>query len=408
LIALLTLAAVSAATPVGWSQSSGLSGYAVYRPADAPRVELRFHVEPTTDADFEAWFHDRAQRAPDATTALGAPQLEPAHRGVSMGMIRLKTEFGATMALLIGCRGQDGKARYAELLTTLEEPHLKAHVGTVTEMAVRSCMTPGAAPPAPAVQSTTVQAAKAAPAGTGAVKTATPPASGLKDSQIEAIVYSWEQVYQIGGLQMFEKTYLLLKDGAVREGLPTDRDFDVAASRRGEARLWGRWRKEGGVYLLSFGGGAFQKPPGELVRLPGRPGERLAGQFRASSSYQIAGGAGAWSIHGVTLTADGRFGAYNTGGAGGTTGVGAEQIAVSNVWDDTGSAGAVAGPGFGGGSTRRAPDSRADRQGAYQIDGYTVTLRYDSGRVERSFFYTDASRRSIWFRGADLLKDKGR
>lgn len=391
----LLAASAAAFTPVGWSQVSGPPGYALYRPADAPKVELRLHVEPAGEGDIDAWFRRRMQQPPEGAILASPPGIEPAHRGVASGMARLKGDPSATLVLALGCKGADGANRYAELLTTPEDPSLKPHLGSATELIVHACFDPApAAAPAKAVQPP--QPTKAGP----------PQAGAVKDGEIEAIVYSWSQIYGIGGLQMNESTYLLLKDGSVRRDLPAERDFDVAASKAREAGRWGRWRKDGGAYLLSFGGAAFQKPPGELVRLPGKPGETLAGQYKTSSSYQIGGGAGSWSVRGVSFTPNGRFSAFNTGGAGGTTGAGGERIAAATVYDDEGSAGSVAGANFGGGSARRAGGSVADRQGTYRIDGYTMTLRYDSGRVERSFFYTDADRRAVFFRGADLLKPR--
>ncbi|WP_343699427.1 hypothetical protein [Caulobacter sp.] len=388
----LLAAGAAAFTPAGWSQVKGPPAYAVYRPADAPRVELRLHVEPGDGGDIDAWFRRRIQRAPDATTLTSKPASEPAHRGVTSGMAMVKSDFGASLVITLACAGQDGRNRYAELLTAPSDPALKAHVGSATELIVYACFAP-AASTAPAAKPTPTQAA------------APPSASAVKDGDIEAVLYSWSQIYGIGGLQMNETTYLLLKDGSVRRDLPVERDFDAAASKAREAGQWGRWRKSGATYQLAFGGGAFETPPGALVRLPGRSGEALAGSYKTSSSYQIGGGAGAWSVRGVSFTADGRFSAFNTGGAGGSVGMGDSRVVANTVYDDEGSAGGVSGSNFGGGSSRRTPGGAADRQGTYRIDGYTLTLRYDSGRVERGFFYTDAARRSVFFRGADLMKN---
>lgn len=396
LSASLLAAAAIQFVPAGWSQVYGPPGYAVYRPAGGSKAELRLYVEPAGEGDLDTWFRRRMQKPPQGATLASAPGTQPAHRGVASGMAMLKGGAGATMVLAMACKGQDGANRYAELLTTPEAPDLKPHIGATSDLLVHACADP--ASPAKPVASP--------PPATTPVKAGPPAAGAVKDGEIEAIVYSWSQIYGIGGLQMTENTYLLLKDGSVRRDLPAERDFDVAASKAREAGRWGRWRKQGAAYQLSFGGGAFQTPPGELVRLPGRPGETLSGQYKTSSSYQIAGGAGSWSMRGVSFTPNGRFSAFNTGGAGGTTGAGDAQIAAANVYDDEGSAGSVAGPNFGGGGARRSGNTAADRQGTYRIDGYTMTLRYDSGRVERSFFYTDPDRRAVFFRGADLLKPR--
>ena len=392
LSASLLAASAAAFTPGGWSQVSGPPGYAVYRPAGGAKAELRLHVEPAGGEDLDAWFRRRMQRPPQGATLASAPGTEPAHRGVASGMAMLKGGGDATMVLAMGCRGQDGSNRYAELLTTPEA--VKPQIQAVTDLIAHACFDPAAPRPS------------APPPAATPIKAGSSSAGAVKDGDIEAIVYSWSQIYGIGGLQMTENTYLLLKDGSVRRDLPAERDFDVAGSKAREAGKWGRWRKQGAAYQLSFGGGVFQTPPGELVRLPGRPGETLSGDYKASSSYQIGGGAGAWSIQGVSFTPNGRFSAFSTGGAGGGAGVGADRTVATVVHDDEGSASAVSGPNAGGGTTRRTGSGAADRQGTYRIDGYTLTLRYDNGRVERGFFYTDAARRSVFFKGADLSKPR--
>ena len=74
---------------------------------------------------------------------------------------------------------------------------------------------------------------------------------------------------------------------------------------------------------------------------------------------------------------------------------------VSTVYDDEGSATSASTPTFSGTGTRKRA-RRGDRTGTYELDGYTLTLRYDNGRVVRHAFAVDAGAKgtSIWFEGS--------
>lgn len=258
--------------------------------------------------------------------------------------------------------------------------------------------------------------AQAAPANAATDKPATDTASaylapgkGLAASAVEGVLYSWAQTYTVGGLQMEEHLFVLLKDGRVRSGAPPVAldDFDAAAEQRAEPAKWGAWKKRGGQYVVKLERDKdFHAPPGQLLRSPGGRDERLDGTFEGASSYAIPGGAASWSKWSLTLRRDGRFERSHSGGVGGSAGVGDAQIVAANRWDDEGSVSAVSGANVGGGSTRRSGATKADRQGSYRIDGYALELRYDNGRVERRFFATNEKRSAIWFGDGELSRRK--
>jgi len=78
------------------------------------------------------------------------------------------------------------------------------------------------------------------------------------------------------------------------------------------------------------------------------------------------------------------------------------QVAVNHAYDDDGSSLAIAGPNVGGGTSRKSGSTKADREGTYHIDGYTLELRYDSGKVERRFFAMREDRKAILFGDEEL------
>ena len=234
----------------------------------------------------------------------------------------------------------------------------------------------------------------------------TQPGHGVRSEQIAGMLWQLQQVYRIGGLQLDEHIYLLLNDGSAYRGLRCAPDqLDVGQSRSNEPKNWGRWRKSGTGYELQFPGasgpGPWQSPRMTSLVEPGRTGERLNGRFETSSSFQIPGGAGSVSHRGITFTPDGRFRTDFSNQTGGTMGYGEQTVAAQTISDDEGSSTSVSAANFGGGSTRKRPNSMADRSGGYGIAGYVLVLKYDNGRVERlPFFFNNAKRNEIWFRDA--------
>lgn len=239
-------------------------------------------------------------------------------------------------------------------------------------------------------------------------KYVTAPGAGVRPADIEAVFYEWEQVYEIGGLQMKERLHLLLTDGTVHFGLPVPpQDMDVALSRRLEPEAWGRWRRAGTGYAFARPRDpqAFRVAQGNAA-LPARAGSTITGRFESSSSFQIPGAAGAWSQAAYTFGADGRFSRERAGGAGMSSGAGDNTTVTGMVYDDAGSASSVSSPVAGGGSVRRTPDT-GNRRGTYQLDGYSITLRYENGTVERLPFMIDPpNHRGVWLRDALYMRRK--
>ena len=162
----------------------------------------------------------------------------------------------------------------------------------------------------------------------------------------------------------------------------------MAASRRGEPRAWGRWRKVGTTYQFAMDGGTRFEPKQGYVVQPARAGLPLLGRFEGNSHFEIPGGAGAWSNFGVTFSAGHRFEKFRTGGAGMSAGYGDTRVTTAAVYDDEGSVGAAAGATVAAGSSRRTPDT-GNRRGTYRTDGYALILTYENGTVERLPFVVE-------------------
>ena len=235
--------------------------------------------------------------------------------------------------------------------------------------------------------------ARAAKAGRDAIQTRVAPGQGVKSAQIAAIMHDFDSQLQqttisVGGTYIIpnfngpaiygnnapiyglsqnitDDVYLLLCDGTVYKGLQVAPDqFDAPASRRKEPENWGLWKTEGGKTQVSFGGKDYEELGGQRMA-PAAPDTKFAGRYIPADAN--AKGA-------ISFTAAGRF----TRAAVATN----EMILTKSNKNSGGLA------------------------GTYSIDGYAMTLRYDSGKVTRAaFFFRGAKREAIWLEGQTMVLD---
>lgn len=233
-------------------------------------------------------------------------------------------------------------------------------------------------------------------------KFVTEPGKGVPNANIAAVVHHYVGM----GTSKTDEAYLLLKDGTVHAGLPVPPDqLDVTRSRQKEPSTWGRWRLKNGKYLVSWDGAPYQALPGTKaapapaqLRLAGRYGTGWAENAIIYSSYAI------W---GVTFNKAGRFIKDRRGGSSsGNNAPEGSMPAVNSAYDDTGSVTSATGAGFAFASSRKK-NPNGDREGTYSINGYTLTLRYDNGKVARlPFFFSDKARKLLWFEGDTMSLDE--
>lgn len=237
-------------------------------------------------------------------------------------------------------------------------------------------------------------------------KYVTAPGRGVQAAQIAGILYS--QTYILGQGDAKNEIYLLLKDGTIHDGLPVPPDeLDVSLSRRREPEHWGRWRRQGIQYTVAWPDqpNHFEPLKGKAA-LPAKAGEQLAGRFGTGSTTGSMIMGGSYHLWGVTFTPGARFLKDSSGGASsGSLGQTMNDFSVSTTYDDSGSTTSFSSPAAVGYAGRKKPAGH--RGGTYSLSGYTLTLRYDDGRVERvPFFFTDAKHDEIYLEGATLAFDK--
>ena len=395
--------------PSGWSASAS-DEQIVYRPRANPSVELRVYPAETVARGLDSWFASRLERgvAGFSDVEWGETTRFRENTLTSVGQTGSRSKMQVVVAT--GCEPELGKRRYAELIVPADEAKLPQYAEQAAGVLAQLCMPVPAQSPAAASSGTTApQAPGPATINTQQKpKTGVPTARVLSESEIEGVLYSFRQVYTITGLQFMEYTYLLLKDGAARRDVPdaAPADFDLQADRASGSQEWGRWKRTGGKIQLDFGDG-FETPEGQMMRVPGKRGERLQGKYQKASSYSMGmGGAASWAFWGLQLDRDGNFERERWGGAGASSGSGSSATTGMTVYDEKGSTTTLSGGSAAIGTSNSTGVTDDDLTGTYHIDGWTLELRYKNGEVTRGFFFTDPERDNIWFEGHELMKTK--
>lgn len=239
----------------------------------------------------------------------------------------------------------------------------------------------------------------------------TKPGEGIRADEIEKVIYTWDSPFRNGAKQMDFEGFLLLKDGRVRDGLPCAPDaLDLPASRSREPDAWGWWKKVKNdkqnryTFAWPVRPREYRMPNGnQLVGLPFEKGTRLSGDFGAvSTQIRAATNYSAVRWWGVRLSKNGRFLKYRHGSvqSGGIPGM---DTMITTAWNDEKAATSLSGP-IVGGTTQKLHNPALDRMGKYELDGYRLTLKFDSGRVEHLPTFTDKEESFLWFQGRAMRR----
>jgi hypothetical protein len=226
---------------------------------------------------------------------------------------------------------------------------------------------------------------------------------------VTALLWSFDLDYDPLSQSMVnrESIYLLFPDGTCTNEVPSLLDgFDPKASRAAHPKRWGRWRKSGNSYEVSFGG-KFAPPPKQTVLRGGRRGERVAGTWTRQRTSSV-GSSSTWQATTLVLKADGTFERARAGAftSNGDLDRPEGEVVVSGAYDDEGSIANVSGQNVGG-AVRGGGRSRADRTGTYALDGFAIELRYASGAVERHLFALSTDPKHVFVRlGNDIMVGK--
>ena len=242
-------------------------------------------------------------------------------------------------------------------------------------------------------------------------KYTTQPGEGIKESDIETVLYTWQLVITGFGTNRFKvDPYLLMKDGRVMDDVPVAPFIlDEAKSRSREPDRWGWWKREDGKFVFAWtkNKDKFARPSGtQGIASPIPAGTRLEGTWRMGSSFST-GAATAVSFRGVTFTSDGRFKTNNSS----MVGVDGEQLGGdgytgTSTNDGVSTSFASVGP-LSSGSRTDSGKSGDDRKGSYTFDGYNLTLEYDNGKVVQEFtFAMGDDYTQLWFKGGSVKRQE--
>lgn len=232
------------------------------------------------------------------------------------------------------------------------------------------------------------------------------PGKGVKDDEIECILSVVD--YKNDGMNSRAEghAYLLMRDGRVMDGLPVPpNELDLAMTRSQEPDRWGYWRRKDGKYEFAWPSrpNDYNAPKGfQTIGQPIAKGTTLESNFKGASSWGMVGGMGGANFWGVRFGAKGRFEKWKHGISGTGTPVFEGQTSVGTAYDDKGSATVVSGGGIGGGTISKNNNPDAHRMGWYEFDGYTLTLKFDNGKVSRLATFMSPDKKSLWFEGGEL------
>jgi hypothetical protein len=219
------------------------------------------------------------------------------------------------------------------------------------------------------------------------------PAGGIKDTQLLGIYAKGEfngQSYVMNG-------YLYLRDGSVYRNIDQlPAMIELAKSRAESPGDWGRWTRTGSGMAIVWGDGdretVSDASPANLFT-GGSAGTRLDGDFQTVSSGNptMMPGAGFVSRANYHFYPDGTFESAKS-----------SSFAVS---------GYLPGGDFSPQTIAAGGSNSTSGRAKYRIEGYTLTLTYPDGRIERLAFATypkDANnprRETVLINGTPYTRD---
>lgn len=199
------------------------------------------------------------------------------------------------------------------------------------------------------------------------------PVDGIKEAQVQAVYYK----YSLGGNFGTEPRYnhfVFLKDGTVYDDFSQAfAEISIGKTKSESPSSWGRWTRVGNNISIKWGDGSDDKIPAgqnELM-VGGTPATRLDGYYgniTVTGNWQT----GSNTQSGYTFYPDGTF-----------TSSRSSMFVASAYIPGSDSAGPT--------QVASGANSANSGRARYAINGYTMTLTYPDGTVERVTFAMQAS-----------------
>lgn len=168
---------------------------------------------------------------------------------------------------------------------------------------------------------------------------------------VDQIVLRTVTRYGLSGVYVTNATYLLLNDGSIfRKPFDNPYTMDIAASKRQHRDDWGQWKSRGATLQVTWPGDEPDVWKTWFRTRPATPGQTLQGRFQSADSF---GGDKVANFNTIALERDGRFSWASLKGG-------------NTVWLPVYS------------DTKRA--------GQYELDQYSIRLKYNDGSVREYAF----------------------
>lgn len=344
-------------------------------------------LKPLSDTSLREWFTTQLEQDAAAQGKLlkDAPIQSPSGPNLLITTRGFQNDSGEQRMIgYVGFATSSGQARLFQIITTPKQEVYQPYMSTALKALIGMAKNDGMLKTKSTTARDDTPKTKAVPRpGRKVEEYRTAPGAGIKPSQILGVYMVLSYQAGVGGyIYPVYDPVIFLKDGTYCEDVrvpPTE--LDVVASRRGEPKRWGHWKRVGNEFQLQDEKGKWGKPQKLQEAKPGGKSEKLSGTFTT-----IGGGG-------------------NTAYGGGT------MIAVSNSYTFAPNGSFKSGKSVGASSAEPLSDtsvtvaSKKSSEGTYTIDNYTLTLRYSNGYVERRFFaYMDADKKTaIYINGSAYL-----
>lgn len=216
--------------------------------------------------------------------------------------------------------------------------------------------------------------------------------NGLKPAQIKGMTIHLEYTLGgVGGMMVAEYApYLMLADGTIyNDPIISPYKFDVAKSRQLEPKKWGTWKEVGKTIVISWPNKEKEKDRSETWEKqwfwarPAMPGEKIKGTYKTISgggNTAMGGNVMIVSATDLTFNEQGQFTKASVAGG-------------SNSGD------------FGVSSTAYAHN---DAAGTYTLNGYSLELKYNNGKIEQKSFYFYPDSKEAFGVGSSPYVPKGK
>lgn len=406
LIGMVLMGSVSLAAapdvPVGWKKQAQGENW-ILQPEDlkagATYQVVVFPATPLKGQDLDAWL--KAVISKDAAKRGKVTQNDGIREqnSIHIGTVEVKTQKTTLYLLYFAFQAENGLGQVM-LVQTAKDAAVGGHYNSDTADILSGLIEDLAAQTAPSVQpqSKASAAEKPEPEDEDApFKWITKPGKGVQSGEIEGLYLAY--MPKFNGLTLLyeyhEQLALLLKDGTAYLGLRVPpEDLDVKASRKNEPDQWTKWKSSGQkLLLLDAKNQRWQELKSRKV-VAAISGEKLNGDFEyLENNSNVYYGGSIFEEHFLfssrgtfEISASSEFGAMNSG---------AQVMGYAQQSRDGESGAVTTSAGISFNTETQGPDP--GRYGTYRLNGYTLELHLQNGKVQRKLFFFTSSKKDEIF-----------